>query len=166
MFTIKSKICPPSPPFHPFSKVLGASALLRSWFQCSLLKKCSEVSSGLRRLQMDPGWHWLWKRGWCIVWGLKLTIIGTWKFVTKAIHCTYILFARLNCNHIFVNYKRTKQRSIIHTKFVYKLVTLVLSFLKKNQSYYFRNFYLWNDHLIFSGWVCFYACKIKCPQIL
>jgi hypothetical protein len=89
---IKRKICPP--PTHTLSKVLGANAQPRTWFQCRVSSKCSEVEvhSELQRLQIGPDWHRFWKRG------LKLTIIETLKFVIKSY--AYILLAPLNCNHI------------------------------------------------------------------
>ena len=96
-------------PLHPLSSV-GGKCPTTPWFQYSVLNKCSEVRSGLRMPQMGPGWHWLWKRDWCVVRGFKLTIIGTWKFVTKSNTC--ILFCTFEPH--FVNYKRAKQMTMIH----------------------------------------------------
>ena len=62
---------PPPPPS------VGGKCSTMPLVSMQSIKKCSEVSSGLRRPQMGPGWHWFRRRGWCVVWELKLKIIGT-----------------------------------------------------------------------------------------
>jgi len=49
---------------------------------------------------------------------------------------------------------------------VYMDDSLVLSLLKKNQYYYFRNFYLRNDHFTFREWVCFLVCIKMSPNFI
>ena len=50
MFTIQSKIYPH--PLHPLFKCPTTPMV-----SMQSIKKCSEVSSGLRRPKMGPGWH-------------------------------------------------------------------------------------------------------------
>ena len=75
-------------PFKQLSKVFG--------IEC--IKKCIEVHNGRWRSQVGPDMHCQGWGGWCVVLGLKLVIIRTWKCVIKSNVC--ILFARLNSNHI------------------------------------------------------------------
>jgi hypothetical protein len=62
------------------------------------------------------------------------------------------------------NFYDTKQKYFLYEKSV-NIIQLASS-LEKKTYYCFRNFYLRNDHLTVSGWVCFVVCETKCPKIL
>jgi hypothetical protein len=84
---IKSKIVLPSFFFTHFPKCWGCPPMPMVYMQCT--KNCNELRNGLRMSHVGPHLYCLRGRGLCVVRGLKLTIIGTWKFVMKS-NCVYI----------------------------------------------------------------------------
>jgi hypothetical protein len=93
-------------------------------------KNCNEVRNGLRMSQVGPDLHRLGWRGWCVVRGLKLTIIG--KFV---VHVFYFnVWTVTTCCQL------QKGQTNVHNSWILCINWILFSlvFLEKKQ--YFRNF--------------------------